>query len=146
MCKEAKTVTMLVVYVDEIVVIKKNEGSKWLSGKGIWSWGSWRLKYLLGPEVARIKKYTLHLLESTGILGADPVGTPIKQNRGLHSGSSELLHVQTSKCISKIGWEVNLSISRLDIIHCKYWVSSYVLHKLDILQQSLGRCILVMFI
>lgn len=57
------------------------------------------LKYFLGTEVARSqkgtficqKKYSLVLLDETGMIGAEPVETPMEQNHGLCFDSAELL-------------------------------------------------------
>ena len=86
---------MLIVYVDDIILIKsdlleKNQLKQFLSSEfEIKCLGS--LRYFLGMKVARSKKgivvsqrkYVLDLLKKTGMSGCRPVDIPINPNQKL---------------------------------------------------------------
>lgn len=86
---------MLIVYVDDIILIKsdlleKNQLKQYLSSEfEIKDLGS--LRYFLGMKVARSKKgivvsqrkYVLDLLKETGMSGCRPVDIPINPNQKL---------------------------------------------------------------
>ncbi|KAL5787126.1 hypothetical protein ACOSP7_004075 [Xanthoceras sorbifolium] len=87
---EGEIVTILIVYVDVIIVTgndpKEIEGIKQMMAKEFEVKDLGALRYFLGMEVARSKKgisvsqrkYTIDLLEETGMLGCKPSKTPIE--------------------------------------------------------------------
>ncbi|KAJ9547057.1 hypothetical protein OSB04_019600 [Centaurea solstitialis] len=88
-------VTILIVYVDDIIVTgndkAEKEALKQRLAKEFEIKDLGKLKYLLGIEVARSKqgifisqqKYVTDLLKDTGMTTSKPIGTPIEQNHKL---------------------------------------------------------------
>jgi hypothetical protein len=96
-----RRITVLAVYVDDIIITGDDEqGIKYLKenlSKEFEVKDLGQLKYFLGIEVARSpqgivlshRKYVLDLLNETGMLGCQPVSTPIDSNHKLCAESGE---------------------------------------------------------
>lgn len=62
------------------------------------------LRYFLGIEVAKSKKYTSDLLKETGILWCKLIDTPIEMNSQMKKGDGELVDKgRYQKLIRKVG-------------------------------------------
>lgn len=128
--QDASIVTLLVVYVDDIIITGDNEDSiatlkAFLHSKlELRDLGS--LKYFLGIEIARCtagiflnqRKYTLELIHDSGILGAKPFDTPTEQHLNLTSHEFDNLFDNPStistdvildEFLQTFGWEVIVS-------------------------------------
>ncbi|KAK2981315.1 hypothetical protein RJ640_007016 [Escallonia rubra] len=136
-------VTVLIVYVDDIIVTgndsdEKEALRKYLANEfEIKDLG--KLKYFLGIEVARSKegifvsqqKYVLDLLEETGKLGCRPSDTPIEPNHRL----AEFMEGEpTDKGMYQrlVGKLIYLSHTRPDIAYAVSVVSQFMQNPKDV--------------
>ena len=129
-------ITILIVYVDDIVVIGDNHEEmarlkKYLATQfEIKDLG--KLRYFLGIEVARSekgiflsqRKYVLDLLKETGMLGCKPVDTPIEVNHNLKENVGEMVYTERYQRL--VGRLIYLSHTRLDIAYAVSLVSQFM--------------------
>ena len=124
--RDGRRLTILIVYVDDIVVTGNDTGEqlklqKYLSQEfEMKDLGD--LKYFLGIEVARSKtyifmsqrKYVLDLLTETGMLGCKLADTPIEMNHKLCEGmDQEPSNKEQYQCL--VGRLIYLAHTRPDI-------------------------------
>ena len=123
---------ILVVYVDDIVVTRDNDGEisslKSFLKEEFEIKDLGLLKFFLGIGVERLRsgivisqrKYIFHLLEKTGQLGAKPVDTPLEQNNSLYLESGGLLEAKRmyKRLVGKL---IYLTITRPDISYAVIW-------------------------
>ncbi|KAK8924049.1 hypothetical protein KSP39_PZI019433 [Platanthera zijinensis] len=135
--KRANMVTILIVYVDDIIItgddidevkaLKKHLAQEFeVKDLG-------KLKYFLGIEVARSKngilisqrKYILDLLEQTGLSGCRPADTPMEVNHNLGRNDGDL--IEDVKGYQRlVGRLIYLSHTRADIAYAVGVVSQYM--------------------
>ncbi|KAK6131471.1 hypothetical protein DH2020_034779 [Rehmannia glutinosa] len=129
-------ITILIVYVDDIVVTGNNQEEmsrlkKHLATEfEIKDLG--RLRYFLGIEVARSekgifisqRKYVLDLLKETGMLGCKPANTPIEANHGLKENIGELVDIDRYQRL--VGRLIYLSHTRPDIAYAVSIASQFM--------------------
>jgi hypothetical protein len=129
-------VTMLAVYVDDIIItgddeteiksLKKNL-SKQFEVKDLGP-----LRYFLGIEIARSlkgivlsqRKYVLDLLKETGMLGCRPASTPIDPNHKLCAESGDPVNKESYQRL--VGRLIYLCHTRPDISYAVSVVSRYM--------------------
>ncbi|CAL5418427.1 unnamed protein product [Camellia sinensis] len=134
--RHANKVTVLIVYVDDIVVTGNDEEEvthlKMLLAKEFEIKDLGSLRYFLGIEVARSdkgiflsqRKYILDLLEETGMLGCRPADSPIEANHHLCSGVGDL--VEKERYQRLVGRLIYLSHTRPDIAYAVGIVSQFM--------------------
>ncbi|KAK2974430.1 hypothetical protein RJ640_011327 [Escallonia rubra] len=136
-------VTVLIVYVDDIIVIGNDSDEKEALRKNLAKEFEIKdlekLKYFLGIEVARSKeeifvsqqKYVLDMLEETGKLGCRPSDTPIEPNHRL----AEFMEGEpTDKGMYQrlVGKLIYLSHTRPDIAYAVSVVSQFMQNPKDV--------------
>lgn len=129
--------TALIIYVDDMVVTGNdieeiNKLKNYLSSEfDMKDLGG--LKYFLGIEVVRSeqgiflsqRKYVLDLLEETGMLGSQPIGSPIEQNHGLEELSDQI-PADKGQYQRLVGRLIYLSHTRPDIAYAVSVVSRFM--------------------
>ncbi|KAK8923657.1 hypothetical protein KSP39_PZI019078 [Platanthera zijinensis] len=134
--KRATQLTILIVYVDDIVITGDDvEEIKILKQKlasefEVKDLG--KLRYFLGIEVARSnhgifisqRKYTLDLLEKTGMSGCKPVNTPIEANHKLGKDGKCIDDVPAFQRL--VGRLIYLSHTRPDISYAVGVISQFM--------------------
>ncbi|XP_020418045.1 uncharacterized protein LOC109948747 [Prunus persica] len=135
-CKNGKSFTALLIYVDDILIIGNNvvaiNSLKQFLHTGFRIKDLGDLKYFLGIEVSRFKqgicisqrKYTLEILKDAGILGARPVSFPMEQNIKL-SNEGEILK-DPAKYRRLVGRLIYLTITRPDITYAVHVLSRFM--------------------
>ena len=131
-----RKITMLAVYVDDIIITGDNEAeieclkknlSKQFEVKDLG-----QLRYFLGIEIARSpkgiflsqRKYVLDLLSETGMLGCRPASTPIDPNHKLCAESGDPVNKESyQKLVGKL---IYLCHTRPDISYAVSVVSRYM--------------------
>ena len=135
--KVGDKITVLIIYVDDMIVTGNDltEMSKlkdYLSSEfDMKDLG--RLKYFLGIEVNRSKqgifvsqrKYVLDLLGETGMLGCEPIKSPIEQNHGLEECPDQT-PVNKERYQRLVGRLIYLSHTRPDIAYVVSVVSRFM--------------------
>ena len=135
--KVGDKITVLIIYVDDMIVTGNDltEMSKlkdYLSSEfDMKDLG--RLKYFLGIEVNRSKqgifvskrKYVLDLLGETGMLGCEPIKSPIEQNHGLEECPDQT-PVNKERYQRLVGRLIYLSHTRPDIAYAVSVVSRFM--------------------
>ena len=128
--------TLLVVYVDDIIITGNNEGEiaqlKVQLGKEFEVKDLDLLQYFLGIEVARgvegvvlsQRKYVLDLLTETGMLGCRPVASPIDPKIKLTELAGE--KVDHERYQRLVGWLIYLTYTHPDISFAIIVVSRYM--------------------
>ena len=134
--KGMEKLTILIVYVDDIIVtgndteeIKRLEG---LLAKNFEVKDLGKLRYFLGMEIARSRqgisvsqrKYTLDLLEETGMLGCKASSTPVELGNKDRIFKGE--PVDRTKYQQLVGKLIYLSHTRPDIAFAVSLVSQYM--------------------
>ena len=131
-----KRVTILVVYVDDIILIgddfNEMEEIKRLMAMAFEVKDLRTMKYFLGMEVARSKKgisisqkkYPMDLLDETGMLSCKPIETPIEQGGKGKSFDEE--SVDKGRYQRLVGKLIYLSHTRPDIAFAVSVVSQYM--------------------
>ncbi|XP_057982401.1 uncharacterized mitochondrial protein AtMg00810-like [Malania oleifera] len=126
--------TVVLVYVDDIILVGKNleniNGLKKYLGECFKLNDLGPLKYFLGIEVARSKigiflsqrKYASEIVEETGFLGAKTCNLPMEPNLALSEMDEELI-LDPSSYRRLVGKLIYLTLTRLDL--------AYVLHALS---------------
>ncbi|KAK8921057.1 hypothetical protein KSP39_PZI020242 [Platanthera zijinensis] len=126
--RKGAQVSILIVYVDDSIITGDHlEGITYLKeqlSKEFEVKDLRKLKYFLGIEMVRSqqgifisqRKYTLDLLEETGMLGCAPVDTPIEANHKIDADASGE-KVDTSKYQRLVGRLIYLSHTRPDITY-----------------------------
>jgi hypothetical protein len=131
-----KNITILIVYVDDIVITGDDTKSidqlkaKLASEFEVKDLGP--LRYFLGIEVSRSpkgiylsqRKYVLDLLSETGLSGCRPAPTPTEQNHRLHEGDGE--PVDRGRYQRLVGRLIYLSHTRPDIAFAVSVVSQFM--------------------
>lgn len=93
------------------------------------------VKYFLGLEIARSpsgiylhqKKYTLDILNDTGLLAAKPSAVPMEQNHTLLKNTSALLSVSDIKSYRRlVGRLIYLTITRPDLSYPVHVLSQFL--------------------
>ncbi|XP_039050885.1 uncharacterized mitochondrial protein AtMg00810-like [Hibiscus syriacus] len=140
-------IVVLLVYVDDLLITDSNEVMimelKHILNGNFKMKDIGELKYFLGLEVIRSKegillnqrKYTLELIEETGIGGAKPAITPLEQNKKLITakydetlcGDEKLLQ-DKSVFQRLIGGLIYLTHTRPDIAYVVHFLSQFM-HK-----------------
>lgn len=133
---ENEKITILIVYVDDIIVTgndnKEVERVKQMMAKEFEVKDLGALRYFLGMEVARSKKgisvsqrkYTLDLLEETGMLGCRPSKTPVELgNKGKMLERGLVDKGQYQRLVGKL---IYLSHTRPDIAFAVSLVSQHM--------------------
>ncbi|XP_048235710.1 uncharacterized protein LOC125371219 [Ricinus communis] len=100
-------ITILIVYVDDIVITGDNQVAR--SEKGIF---------------ISQRKYVLDLLKKTGMLGCKPVDTPIEANHRLKENVGELVDIDRYQRL--VGRLIYLSHTRPDIAYAVSIVSQFM--------------------
>ena len=135
--KVGDKITVLIIYVDDMIVTGNDltEMSKlkdYLSSEfDMKDLG--RLKYFLGIEVNRSKqgifvsqrKYVLDLLGETGMLGCEPIKSPIEKNHGLEECPDQT-PVNKERYQRLVGRLIYLSHTRPDIAYAVSVVSRFM--------------------
>jgi hypothetical protein len=123
-----------VVYVDDIVITEDDSGGiarlKQFLKEQFHMKDLGKLRYFLGIEVARSRtginlsqrKYTLDLLEETGLLGSRPVDVPMDPNKKLLKDEGKLFEDpgRYRRLVGKLNY---LTITRPDISYAVSVVS-----------------------
>ncbi|KAK8919208.1 hypothetical protein KSP39_PZI021074 [Platanthera zijinensis] len=135
--RKGNLISILIVYVDDIIITGdyleeiihlKEQLSREFEVKDLG-----KLRYFLGIEVARSqqgifisqRKYTLDLLEETGMLGCAPVDTPIEANHRIDADTGGE-KVDASKYQRLVGRLIYLSHTRPDITYAVGVLSRYM--------------------
>lgn len=127
----------VLVYVDDVIIDGDDHASiEWLkrylhSSFHIKDLG--HLKYFLGIEVAHSpeglfltqRKYTLDILNETGMIGAKPCGFPMEQNHKLSADMGELLD-DPGAYRRLVGCLIYLTITRPDITYSVHVLSQFM--------------------
>lgn len=125
------------VYVDDIIITgTDNEGIsviKHFLHRRFHLKDLGQLKYFLGIEVSRSKcgiflsqrKYTLDILQDTGLSGAKPVCFPMEQHLKLTNTDGELLH-NSASYRRLIGRLIYLTVTRPDIVYTVNILSQFM--------------------
>ncbi|KAJ0810676.1 putative RNA-directed DNA polymerase [Helianthus annuus] len=135
--KEGKVFVTALIYVDDVIVVGNNEDKiketkKFLNDKfSIKDLGP--LKYFLGIEAARTKdgivlsqrKYTLDILEDSGMLGCRPCTFPMEPNMKLDKGEDNA-RVDASKYRRLVGRLLYLQATRPDLAYSVNVLSQFV--------------------
>lgn len=134
--REGEKITVLIVYVDDIVVTGNHEAEisqlKSLLAKEFEIKDLGPLKYFLGIEVAQSKsgifisqrKYVLDLLAESGMLGCKPANSPIEANHHLCGGVGE--PADRGRYQRLVGRLIYLAHTRPDIAYAVSVVSRYM--------------------
>lgn len=137
--RENNCTTILIVYVDDIVLTGDNEDeiqkTKAFLGRAFDIKDLGNLRYFLGIEVARSKKgifisqrkYALDVLKDTGMLGTRPADSPIEYNHGLHEKESDFLD-DPGRFQRLVGRLIYLTVTRPDISYAVSIISQFM-HK-----------------
>jgi len=148
----ASHITILLVYVDDIVIIGDDALvisllKKYLCNRfNIKDLGS--LKYFLGIEVTRSKagiflnqrKYALEILQDTGLLASKPVTTPLDYNHTLVADHGEVLSDPTSYR-RLVGRLLYLTVTRPDITYAVNLLSQFMSSPRDTPWQAALRAV-----
>ncbi|KAK8951032.1 hypothetical protein KSP39_PZI004596 [Platanthera zijinensis] len=135
--RKGNLIAILIVYVDDIIITGdyleeiihlKKQLSREFEVKDLG-----KLRYFLGIEVARSeqgifisqRKYTLDLLEETGMLGCSPADTPIEANHRIDADTSGE-KVDALKYQRLVGRLIYLSHTRPDITYAVGVLSRYM--------------------
>ncbi|KAF5468706.1 hypothetical protein F2P56_012842 [Juglans regia] len=147
---DARGVTSLLVYVDDIIVIGNNEKEKEALKRclvkefEIKELG--RLKYFLGIEVAHSKegifisqqKYVTGLLRETGQLACRPVSTPIEPNHKLGEANEDPA-VDKEMYQKLVGKLIYLAHTQPDIAYAMSVVSQFMHNSREVYLQAVYR-------
>jgi len=135
--KSGSNITILLIYVDDMIVTGNNEKSISIVKAFIQSQFKTKdlgtLKYFLGIEVARSRKgiflsqrkYTLDILKEMGLLGSKPINFPMDQHLKLNPDDGQQLH-NPSSYRRLVGRLIYLTITRPEITYAVNALSQFM--------------------
>lgn len=128
---------VVLVYVDDLIVCGNDSTTiqkfKVYLSKCFHMKDLGTLKYFLGVEVARNpsgiflcqRKYTLDIIQETGLLGAKLVSTPLEQNHQLSLATRHLLD-QPERYRRLVGRLIYLCFTRPELSYCVHLLSQFM--------------------